>query len=186
MCVKRRVRIRAVWSESSQGTLSVTKYTKHLQVDCVFAGRTWTVVHRLNRNHSSAARSVKDLIKKFMVHHVFLSVVNHVFVEIPYYVKILQSTLVISKFKELCEIFRDIRISTYQICRIEEKTTTFHKWTCNLTPEVRDILKILWKRREIAPKEQFFLFSTIFCYLLLDFHVQTGPDFHFEISGYSG
>ena len=29
-----------------------------------------------------------------------------------------------------------------------------------------------------------FLFSTIFCYLLLDFHVKIGPDFHFEISGY--
>ena len=51
------------------------------------------------------------------------------------------------------EILRDIRISTYQICRIKEKsrTTTYHKWICNLTPEVRDILKILWKRREIAP-----------------------------------
>ena len=32
-------------------------------------------------------------------------------------------------------------------------TTTFHKRICNLTPEVRDILKILWKRGEI------------FCYL---------------------
>ena len=38
---------------------------------------------------------------------------------------------------------------------------------CNLTPEVRDILKILWKRGEIAPKEQF-LFSTVFCYQFLD------------------
>ena len=44
---------------------------------------------------------------------------------------------------------------------------------CNLTLEVRGtrILKILWKRGEIAPKEQFLLFFTIFCYLLLDFHV---------------
>ena len=33
----------------------------------------------------------------------------------------LQSTLVISKSKGLSEILRDIRISTYQICRIEEK-----------------------------------------------------------------
>ena len=48
---------------------------------------------------------------------------------------------------------------------------------CNLTPEVRDILKILWKRDETAPEEQFFLFSTIFCYLLLDFHVKTGTRF---------
>ena len=33
----------------------------------------------------------------------------------------LQSTLVISKSKELSEILRDIRTSTYQSCRIEEK-----------------------------------------------------------------
>ena len=46
-----------------------------------------------------------------------------------------------------------------------------------MTPEYRDILKILWKRGEIAPKEQFLLFSTIFCYLLLDFHVKTGTIF---------
>ena len=35
----------------------------------------------------------------------------------------------------------------------------------NLTPEVRDTLKILWKRGEIALQEQVLLFSTIFCYL---------------------
>ena len=33
----------------------------------------------------------------------------------------LQSTLVISKSKGLSEILRDIRSSTYQVCRIEEK-----------------------------------------------------------------
>ena len=33
------------------------------------------------------------------------------------------------------------------------RTTTFHKLICNLTPEVRDALKILWERGEIAPKE---------------------------------
>ena len=33
---------------------------------------------------------------------------------------------------------------------------------------------MLWKRGEIAPKEQFLLFSTIFCYLFLDFHVKNG------------
>ena len=85
-----------------------------------------------------------------------------------------QSTPVISKSKGPSKILRDIRSSTYEICRTEEKinrTTTFHKWVYNLTPEVRNILKILWKRGEIAPKEQFLLFSTIFCYLLLDFHV---------------
>ena len=31
------------------------------------------------------------------------------------------------------------------------------------------MLKILWKRGEIAPEEQFLLLSTIFCYLMLDF-----------------
>ena len=42
----------------------------------------------------------------------------------------IQSTLVISKSKGPSNILRDIRTSTYQICRIEEKinkTTTFHK-----------------------------------------------------------
>ena len=33
----------------------------------------------------------------------------------------IQSILVTSKFKGLSEILRDILISTYQICRIEEK-----------------------------------------------------------------
>ena len=33
----------------------------------------------------------------------------------------LQSTLVISNSKGLSEILRDIRSSTYQVCRIEEK-----------------------------------------------------------------
>ena len=54
----------------------------------------------------------------------------------------------------------NIRTSTYQICRIEEKiirTASFNKYICNWTPEVRDILKILWKRGEIAP-----LFHNIF------------------------
>ena len=68
--------------------------------------------------------------------------------------KKVQSTLVISNSKGLSEILRDIRTSTYQICRISEKmnrTATFNKCICNLTPEVRDILKILWKKGEIAP-----------------------------------
>ena len=34
------------------------------------------------------------------------------------------------------------------------------------------MLKILWKRGEIAPEEQFFPFSTIFCYLMLDFYIK--------------
>ena len=43
--------------------------------------------------------------------------------------------------------------------------------------QVRDILKILWKRGEFAPKEQFLLFSTIFCCLLVDLCVKTGTRF---------
>ena len=35
------------------------------------------------------------------------------------------------------------------------------------------MLKILWKRGEIAPKEQFLLLSTVFCYLMLDFYIKT-------------
>ena len=74
----------------------------------------------------------------------------------PYFmiVYILQSTLVISNSKGLSEKLRDIRTSTYQICRIEEKLirlTTFNKYMCNWTLKVGDILKILWKRGEIAP-----------------------------------
>ena len=66
----------------------------------------------------------------------------------------LQSTLVISNSKGLSEILRGICNSTYQICRIEEKLirlTKFNKYMCNWTLEVRVILKILWKRGEIAP-----------------------------------
>ena len=35
------------------------------------------------------------------------------------------------------------------------------------------MLKILWKRGEIAPEEQFLLLSTIFSYLMLDIYVKT-------------
>ena len=87
---------------------------------------------------------------------------------------LIQSTLIISNSKGLSEIFRDIRTSIYQNCIIEEKinrTTTFNKCICDWTLEIGDILKILWKRGEIAPLEQFLLFSTIFYYLLLDFYL---------------
>ena len=69
-------------------------------------------------------------------------------------IKLIQSTLVISNSMGLSEILRDIRTSTYQICRIGEKLnrlTIFNKYTSNWTLEVRAILKILWKRGEIAP-----------------------------------
>ena len=35
------------------------------------------------------------------------------------------------------------------------------------------MLKILWKKGEIAPEEQFLLLPTILCYLMLDFYVKT-------------
>ena len=76
------------------------------------------------------------------------------------------------------EILRDIHTSTYQICKIEEKinrTTAHHKWICNLTPEDTDALNVLWIRGEIAV-----LFSTIFYYLLLDFHVKTRTRFSLQ------
>ena len=86
--------------------------------------------------------------------HKVVSLVNHdrklQSVSIPLNTHI-QSTLVISNSKGLSEILRDIRTSTYQVCRIEEKIiriTTFNKCICNWTHEVRDILKILWKSGE--------------------------------------
>ena len=39
------------------------------------------------------------------------------------------------------------------------------------------MLKMLWKREEIAPEEQFLLLSTIFCYLMFDFYVKTRTRF---------
>ena len=39
------------------------------------------------------------------------------------------------------------------------------------------MLKIFWKRGEIAPQEQFLLLSTIFCYLMLEFYVERGIRF---------
>ena len=61
--------------------------------------------------------------------------------------------LVISNPNVLSEILRDIRTSTYQICRIEKiiRLTIFIKYICKWTLEVKDILKILWQRGEIAP-----------------------------------
>ena len=44
----------------------------------------------------------------------------------------------------------------------------FNKDMCSWTPVVRDISK---KNVEKKRKEQFLLFSTLFFYLLLDFHV---------------
>ena len=46
------------------------------------------------------------------------------------------------------------------------RTTTFNKFICNWTLEVRDIVKILWKRGAIISPH----FHNIF-HLLLDFHV---------------
>ena len=53
----------------------------------------------------------------------------------------------------------DIRFAELRIKLI--RLTTSNKYMCNWTLEVRDRLKILWKRGEIAHLEQFLLFSTI-------------------------
>ena len=85
-----------------------------------------------------------------------------------------QSTLVISNSMGLSEILRDIRSSTYQVCRIEEKIiwlTTFNKLIGNWTFEVRDILKnIVEKKRNCSLGAISPLFYNIF-HLLLGFHV---------------
>ena len=43
------------------------------------------------------------------------------------------------------------------------------------------MLKILWKRGEIASEEQFLLLSIIFCYLMLDFYVRTRIRFSLRV-----
>ena len=58
-------------------------------------------------------------------------------------------------------MLRDIRTSTYQICRTEKKinrTTTFNKLIYKLTPGVRETCCLIFNQ---------------------------GPDFHIEISDYS-
>ena len=86
-------------------------------------------------------------------------------------IKNIQSTLVILNFKRLSEILRDIRTSTYPICRIEGKIirlTIFNKYICNN----RFLkLEIYWKycgkeeklllRSNFSSFPQYF-FSTIF------------------------
>ena len=49
------------------------------------------------------------------------------------------------------EIFLPWNIRVAEVRKTINRTTTFNKWICNLTPEVRDNLKIFWKRGEIAP-----------------------------------
>ena len=70
--------------------------------------------------------------------------------------------LVISNFKGLFEIHRDIRTLTFQISRIEKKylTTKHPKFICDLTP-LHKILTIV-EKGEIAPEEQFSLYPHFF------------------------
>ena len=61
----------------------------------------------------------------------------------------------------LCRIprysLKHFKISVPRHIRVERvrktinRTTTFNKWICNLTPEGRNIYKIMWKKGEIAP-----------------------------------
>ena len=100
---------------------------------------------------------------------------------LPKSIVVIQSTLVISKSKGSSKTLRVIRTSTYQICSIEEKTiwtAKFYKWLCNLIILVRNIYwKYYGKGENFAPYEQFLLFSTIFCDLILNFCVKTRTRF---------
>ena len=55
------------------------------------------------------------------------------------------------------DTLKHFEISVPRLIRVERVrktinwTTTFNKWICNLTPEVRNIYKIMWKRGKIAP-----------------------------------
>ena len=59
------------------------------------------------------------------------------------------------------------------------RTSSFH----NSSFSLKYILKIMWKRGENAPKEQFLLLSTNFLLPDVGF-LEQEPDFLFEISGY--
>ena len=62
------------------------------------------------------------------------------------------------KFIEI-PVLRHIR---FPELRKKNLTTKYPKFICNLTPLHKIyILKLLWKRGEIAPEEQFLLLSTI-------------------------
>ena len=77
----------------------------------------------------------------------------------------IQSTLVISNSKGHSEILRDSSISTYQICRIEEKTTritTFNKYMCNWTLEVKRYIGNIVEKRNCSLGAISPLFLSIF------------------------
>ena len=68
-----------------------------------------------------------------------------------------------SCYLEFQETLKYFEISVLRTIRFAElggkliRLTTFNKYMCNWTPEVRDLLKILWKRGAISP-----LFHNIF------------------------
>ena len=72
-------------------------------------------------------------------------------------------------------VLRHIRFA--ELRKIINPTTTFNRMNLKFDSQVRDLLKILRERGEIAPKEQFLLFSTIFCCLLVDLCVKIGTRF---------
>ena len=114
-----------------------------------------------------------------------LSLYNIISIRLIWHYSKVQTTLVISNCKGLSEILRDIRTSTYQTCRIEEKLirlTTFNKYMCNWT------LEIYWKYCE--KEEKLLLRSNFSSFPQYFLHVRfscLGREqiFHFEISSYS-
>ena len=90
----------------------------------------------------------------------------------------LQSILVISNSQGLSVILRDIRTSTYKVCRIEEV------YIIGLL-KLEIYCKYYEKEEKLILREQFRLFSQHFVACCWIFMFRQGPDFHFEISGFS-
>ena len=82
-------------------------------------------------------------------------------------------------YLEYFEISLPRYIRFAELRKTVNRTNTFNRLPMYLTPK----LEIYWKY--CGEEEKLLLFSTIFCCLLVDPCFKQGPDFHFEISGYS-
>ena len=89
------------------------------------------------------------------------------------------SRLSLSRIPRDSEILRDIRTSTYQICRIEEKlirTTTLTKMYVIRFLKLKIYWKYCGKEEKLLLRSNFSSFPQYF-YLSSDFYVQTGTIF---------
>ena len=98
-----------------------------------------------NQNYSrlSLSRSRRDPLKHFEI-----SVLRHI------------------RFAELRKIPIELPNFTNDY-RISQMNMLYDSFS------LKCMLKKMWKSGEIAPEEQFLLLSTIFCYLMSDFYVET-------------